>query len=338
MEENTSQVILYQSEDGEAHLQVRLEGETVWLTQVQLTELFGKAKSTISEHISRIFEEGELQEAATVRKFRTVQTEGEREVEREIYYYNLDVIISVGYRVRSQRGTQFRIWATQRLREYLVKGFTLDDNRLKEQGFTNRYFEELLARVRDIRTSEKNFYYKVREIFATSEDYDADSDISHEFFATVQNKFHWAIHHHTAAELIHARANATRPNMGLTNFPGNRVIKKDVTIAKNYLTTEELQALNLLVEQYLSFAESQALARKPMRMVDWMKKLHDILTINDRQVLLDAGRISKAAADKKAETEYQKWRHLEDRKSIEALKQLTEKAGKLNSAPKTKKP
>ncbi len=328
--ENKSEIILYQTDDGITKINVRLQDETVWLNLNQIGDLFQKAKSTISEHITNVFSEGELNEEATVRNYRTVQKEGNRDVERELAFYNLDVIISVGYRVKSQRGTQFRIWATQRLREYIVKGFVLDDQRLKEAGYSNPYFEELLERIRDIRTSEKNFYYKVREIYSTSVDYDPKGDLTQEFFATIQNKFHWAIHHHTAAELIVERANAKKLNMGLTAFKGEKVRKTDITVAKNYLSLDELKQLNLLVEQYLSFAESQALQRKVMHMKDWIKKLHDILIINEREILLDSGKVSHGKAEKIAGKEYEKYKKIQDKLSIENLKHLEEDVKKIS--------
>lgn len=324
--DNNSDLILYQSEDGITKIEVRLQNETVWLSQAQICELFQKAKSTISEHISNVFAEGELEENSVVRNFRTTASDGKT---YETAFYNLDVIISVGYRVKSHRGTQFRIWATNRLREYIVKGFTLDDQRLKETGYGNPYFEELLERIRDIRTSEKNFYYKVREIYTTSVDYDATSDLTQEFFATIQNKFHWAIHHHTAAELIAERVSAKKPNMGLTSFKGDKVRKTDITVAKNYLTIDELKQLNLLVEQYLTFAESQALQRKVMYMKDWIKKLHDILVINEREILLDSGKVSHNRAEKIAEKEYEKYKKIQDKLSIDNLKQLEEGVKKI---------
>ena len=325
--DNTSELILYQTEDGITKIEVRLQNETVWLTIEQMAELFQKSRSTINEHILNVYNEQELLETDTMRKigisdFSTKPTN----------LYNLDVIISVGYRVKSLRGTQFRIWATNRLREYIVKGFTLDDQRLKETGYSNPYFEELLERIRDIRTSEKNFYYKVREIYTTSVDYDTKSDLTQEFFATIQNKFHWAIHHHTAAELIAERVSAKKPNMGLTAFKGDKLRKTDITIAKNYLTLDELKQLNLLVEQYLSFAESQALQRKVMYMKDWIKKLHDILTINEREILLDAGRVSHRQAENKAEKEYEKFKKIQDKLSIDNLKQLEEGVKKIKRA------
>ncbi len=275
-----SELLLYQTEDGQTRVQVRLEDETVWLTQKQLGELFQKSVPTINEHIQNIYEEGELQSVPTIRNFRIVQTESGREVERDISFYNLDVIISVGYRVRSHRGTQFRIWATQRLREFIVKGFTLDDQRLKDGGWTDAYFDELLERVREIRTSERLFYKKVCEIYATSVDYDPNLPATQAFFATVQNKFHYAIHGHTAAEVIAERAKADQPNMGLSNWKSGRIRKSNVTVAKNYLEQEELHQLNLIVDQYLSFAELQVRQRKPMHMKDWIEKLHGFLQLN----------------------------------------------------------
>jgi hypothetical protein len=302
-----SELLLYQTEDGQTRVQVRLEGETVWLSQKQLAELFEKDVRTINEHIQNIYKEGELQTDPTIRNFRIVQMEGGREVERDIAFYNLDVVISVGYRVRSHRGTQFRIWATQRLREFIVKGFTLDDQRLKEGGRTDAYFDELLERVREIRTSERLFYKKVCEIYATSVDYDTRTKMSQDFFATVQNKFHHAIHGHTAAELIAERAKADRPNMGLNNWKGAKVRKADVTVAKNYLDEEELRQLNLIVDQYLSFAELQARQRKPMRMRDWIEKLHGFLQLNDRDLLAGAGRISHELAESLAHAQYERF-------------------------------
>ena len=248
--ETPSDILIYQSEDGQTRVDVRLIDETVWLTQKWMAELFQKNVRTISEHIKNIFEEGELQPEATIRKFRIVQNEGNRDVERLIDFYNLDVIISVGYRVRSHRGTQFRIWATQRLKEYLIKGFMMDDERLKNPGRFD-YFDELLERIRDIRASERRFYQKITDIYATSIDYDTNSEITRNFFASVQNKMHWAIHGHTAAELIAERADADKPNMGLTAWKGSVVRKGDVGVAKNYLTEQELSDLNLIVNQYL---------------------------------------------------------------------------------------
>ncbi len=333
--ENLSELIIYQTSDGNTKIEVRLQDETVWLSLNQLSELFQKAKSTISEHLKHIYEEGELQEISTVRKFRTVQQEGNRDIEREIEFYNLDVIISIGYRVKSHRGTQFRIWATQRLKEFIIKGFTLDDERLKSGNQIN-YFDELFERIRDIRSSEKIFYQKVKDIYMLSIDYDPRADLTKEFFATVQNKLHWAIHQHTAAELIVERANAERQNMGLTTWKKNKIRKTDVTIAKNYLTENELSQLNLLVEQYLAFAENQARQKKVMYMSDWIKKLNDILTINENEILEHAGKISRQLADDIAFAEYEKYNKrrqlFEDVKAFEELdneiKQLNEKKDK----------
>ena len=254
--EPQSQVLLYQASDGRTRLEVRLENETVWLSLNQLAELFQRDKSVISRHIKNVFDEGELTPQATVAKFATVQTEGGKQVARDIEFYNLDVIISVGYRVKSQRGTQFRIWATQRLREYIVKGFTLDDERLKRGGGGN-YFEELLARIRDIRSSEKVFWRKVLEIYATSIDYDSREEASQLFFATVQNKMHWAAHGHTAAEIVHCRADATQQNMGLTSWQGTKPTRAEAAIAKNYLGAEELEALNRIATPILNLPNSR---------------------------------------------------------------------------------
>ena len=319
--ENQSEIILYQTEDGEARIQVLLENESFWLTQAQIGELFQKSKSTISEHITNIFEEKELTEDSVVRKFRTTAADKKS---YDTTYYNLDVIISVGYRVKSLRGTQFRIWATQRLKEYIIKGFTLNDERLKETGYGNPYFEELLERIRDIRTSKKNFYYKVREIYAISVDYDPSSDTSAKFFANIQNKFHWAIHHHTAAELIAERVSAKKPNLGLTSFSGAKPRKKDIVVAKNYLNENDLRQLNLLVDQYLSFAESQAMQRKVMHMADWIQKLHEILTINDRPILTDFGKVTHGQMESITSTEYEKYIKNKDELSIQNLKSLEE--------------
>jgi hypothetical protein len=302
-----SEILLYQSPDRRTRIDVRLDGETVWLSQAQMAELFQTTKQNISQHVKKVFEEKELEPSATVKQYLTVQAEGGRDVQRAIDFYNLDVIISVGYRVRSHRGTQFRMWATQRLREYIIKGFTLDDERLKDGGVRNDYFDELIERVRAIRTSERNFYRKVTDIYSTAYDYDPNVQITHEFFATVQNKFHWAIHGHTAAELIAARADAMKPSMGLTNWRGDRIRKADVGVAKNYLTAEELSMLNLIVDQYLSFAELQARQRKPMYMRDWIRKLDDFLTLNEREILDHAGKISARLSEEKAWAEFEKY-------------------------------
>jgi hypothetical protein len=328
------EILLYQTEDGQSRVEVRLENETVWLTQAQMVELFQTTKQNISLHIRNVFQEGELKEGSTVKDYLTVQIEGNRQVEREIRYYNLDVIISVGYRVKSHRGTQFRIWATQQLKEFLIKGFVLNDERLKETGHTNHYFDELLERIRDIRSSEKIFYAKIKDIYATSIDYEPTSGQAQLFFASVQNKMHWAIHGQTAAEVIHNRANADTPNMGLTswkNSPMGKIRKTDVSVAKNYLLQDELTELNLIVDQYLSFAELQARNRKPMYMADWEKKLHDFLTLNEKQILLDAGRISHQLAVELAEKEFVKFnkKQIEDSDS-KAYKRIENELKKLD--------
>jgi hypothetical protein len=299
-----TEFLLYRTEDGKIRIETRMENETVWLTQAQMCELFDKNKRTISEHIRNIFSEGELQEERVVRKFRTTAADGKNYL---VAYYNLDVIISVGYRVKSHRGTQFRMWATQRLREYIIKGFTMDDERLKQAGGGN-YFDELLARIRDIRSSEKVFWRKVLDIYATSIDYDPNTDTSREFFATVQNKMHWATHGQTAAEVIYGRADSNKPNMGLTNWLGDGVRKSETAIAKNYLTEEELDVLNRIVTTYLEFAELQALNRNPMYMRDWIAKLDDFLKLTGRDILTNAGKISHEEALEKAYKEYEKYR------------------------------
>lgn len=298
--------LLYQTEDGRTKVEVRFDGETVWLSLGQMADLFQRDKSVISRHIKNVFDEGELSPGATVARYATVQREGERDVTREVEYYSLDVIISVGYRVKSHRGTQFRIWATQRLREYIVKGFTLDDERLRRAG-GGSYFDELLARIRDIRSSEKVFWKKVLEIYATSIDYDPRTEASQLFFATVQNKMHWAAHGQTAAEVIAARADASKPNMGLTSWASQVLRKSDVAIAKNYLGAVELEALNRIVNAYLEFAELQALTRKPMYMADWIAKLDDFLRLSERQVLQHAGKVSHEDAVARAELEYDRF-------------------------------
>ena len=302
-----NEFLLYQTEDRQTRIEVRLWNETVWLTQSQMTELFQTSKPNISMHIKNLFEEGELEREPTVKDFLTVQTEGSREVKRSLEHYNLDVIISVGYRVRSHRGTQFRIWATKRLREYIVKGFTLDDERLKEGATAENYFDELIKRIGDIRSSERNFYRKVQDIYTTSIDYDASAGVTKEFFATVQNKLHWAVAGRTAAEIVYQRADADKPHMGLTSWKGNVVRKADVSIAKNYLTEDEIEILNLLVSQYLDFAELQARSKKPMYMNNWVAKLNDFLKLNDREILQDAGSISAQMAEELANMEFEKF-------------------------------
>lgn len=301
------QFLLYRSEDGETRIECRFQAETIWLTQRQMADLFQTTKQNISLHLQNLLEEGELRSESTVKQYLTVQTEGNRKVSRQVDHYSLDAILAVGFRVRSARGTQFRIWANQRLRELLVKGFTMDDEKLKAAG-GGQYFEELLARIRDIRSSERVFWKKVLDIYATSIDYDGTSETSQMFFKTVQNKMHWAAHGHTAAEVVYMRADADRPNMGLTSQTGKRPRKSEVSIAKNYLGAEEIEALNRIVTAYLEFAELQALQRKPMAMMDWISKLDDFLKLSDREVLDHAGKISHEDAKEKAEAALEDYR------------------------------
>ncbi|MEA2056362.1 MAG: virulence RhuM family protein [Patescibacteria group bacterium] len=314
-----SEFLLYKTEDGQTKIEVRLLNETVWLSQKGMARLFQKSVSTINEHIKNIFEEGELEEKSTIRNFRIVQKEGGREVSREIEFYNLDVIISVGYRVKSHRGTQFRIWATKKLREYIIKGFTINDERLKNPDHPFDYFDELLERIQEIRTSEKRFYRKITDVYATSIDYDPTTEESINFFKTVQNKLHWAITGKTAAELIKARADKDKPHMGLTNWRGPKVRKADATIAKNYLKKEEIEALNNLVEQYLLYAEGQALKRESMYMKDWIKKLHAFLKFNEKEILKNAGKVSHKLAEEIAHQEYQEFKKKRQKKQDEKM-------------------
>ena len=302
-----SQILIYQSESGETKIEVRLQDETVWLTQRGMAELFQTSVPNINLHLGNIFDEGELDPGATVKDFLIVQKEGARKVSRTSKFYNLDAIISVGYRIKSKTATRFRQWATQRLREYIVKGFVLDDERLKNPDQPFDYFDELLRRIQDIRTSERRFYQKITDIYATSIDYDPTAEKSINFFKTVQNKMHWAVTGNTAAEIIFERANSTKKNMGLTTWSGEQPRKKDVVVAKNYLNEEELQSLNNLVEQYLVFAEGQALWRIPMTMQEWLDKLHGFLQLNERNILDHAGKISHELAKERAETEYEKY-------------------------------
>ena len=306
-----SEKIIYTASDGTTKLQVQLEDETVWLTQEQMAMLFGKAKSTINEHIKNIYAEGELEESQTLKKFGISEFQ-----QKAPNYYNLDVIISVGYRVKSIQGTKFRQWATKRIHEYIVKGFTMDDDRLKQEGARSRYFEELLQRIRDIRSSERNFYQKVTDIYATSIDYKNDDSITKEFFATVQNKMHYAIHGQTAAEMISQRVDADKPFLGLTSFRGKYITTRDISIAKNYLLANELKQLNLIVSMYLDFAELQATNGRLMKMNDWIQKLDDFLRISEKELLTNAGKVSHKKAVEKAKIEYEKYRKEEDKKYI----------------------
>jgi hypothetical protein len=299
------QFLIYQAEDGKLKLDVRFEDESVWLTQPLMADLFQTTQQNISQHIINIYDDEELKQQATHNKFLSVRLEGKREVKRQLDYYNLDMIISVGYRVKSSIATRFRIWATQQLTEYIRKGFVLDDERLKNPDLPFDYFEELERRIQDIRTSERRFYQKITDIYATSIDYDPTQNISIEFFKTVQNKMHWAITGQTAAEIIHSRVDAEKPDMGLTNYHGAKVRKQDVIIAKNYLEEDELIALNNLVEQYLIFAQGQAMRRIPMYMSDWIKKLDSFMTLNDRDILTHVGKISHDLAKQLAEEEYE---------------------------------
>lgn len=320
---NKGQIVIFNTDDNKVSVDVRFEDETVWLTIDDMSKLFDKSRSTINEHILNIYSEGELQENLSKRKigisdFSTKPTN----------YYNLDVIISVGYRVKSLRGTQFRQWATKRLNEYIRKGFTLDDERLKGNG--SRYFKELIQRVRDIRSSERNLYQQVTDIYATSIDYDPKSDLTKQFFATVQNKMHYAAHKHTAAEVIHERVDNEKPYVGMTNFKGNYPTKNDVKIAKNYLTEKELQILNLLVSQFLDFAELQALEEHAMTMQDWIDELDRQLLGNKRELLNDKGKVSHKQAIEKAEKEFEIYRQREMRELEsdfdKAIKQITQKS------------
>jgi len=307
MTENNTQIIIYQTESGDTKLEVRLENETVWLSQKLMAALFQTTVANINIHLKNIFEEGELIESATIKDFLIVRLEGKREVNRTIEYYNLDAIISVGYRIKSKVATRFRQWATQHIKEYIVKGFVMDDERLKNPNQQFDYFEELIRRIQDIRTSERRFYQKITDIYTTSVDYDPTLEMSVLFFQTVQNKMHWAITGQTAAEIISERANSKQPNMGLTNWKRNKPRKHDVVIAKNYLSEDELLALNNLAEQYLIFAEGQAIRKKTMHMKDWIEKLDGFLTLNDRQILTNAGKISHQLAVDMAEIEYEKF-------------------------------
>ena len=325
MKNQKAEILIYQSKDGSTKIDVKLENETIWLNQYQLAELFQTDRTSIVKHIKNIFETGELTEDATCAKIAQVQKEGNRNVTRDILYYNLDMIISVGYRIQSHVATHFRIWATQRLKEYIIKGFVMDDERLKDAR--NYYFDELLARIRDIRSSEKVFYRKVCDIYATSIDYEPNTELTQQFFATVQNKFHWAIHAHTAADLIMLRADATKPFMGLTNYPGSEIKKQDVIIAKNYLNEDELEQLNRIVNQYLEFAELQALQRKPMYMKDWVAKLNAFLTLNDRDILNHSGKTSHEGAEAFAFGEFEKYK-AEEAKRLEQAEDDLDKAMK----------
>lgn len=334
-----SEIIIYNSEDGLIKIQTRLEDETVWLTQVQIAELFGKARTTITDHISNVFKEGELEENMVCREFRHTTPHGAIEgktQEKSVKYYNLDLIISVGYRVKSQQGTRFRQWATARLKEYIVKGFTINDDLLKQAGGGN-YFEELLARIRDIRSSEKIFWRKVLDIYATSIDYDPKIETSIHFFKTVQNKMHWAAHGHTAAEIIYQRIDASKQNLGLTTLKGKKPTKQDIEIAKNYLSEEELNVLNRMVTAYLELAELQALNRKPMYMQDWIERLDDFIKLSGNDILENAGSISHDQALQKAYLEYEKYKEQTKNELSEVEKHFIETIDKTAKKLKAKK-
>ena len=317
--EGFSEILLYTTPNGKVKVEIYLQNETIWLTQQKIADLFGAERSVITKHLKNIYDENELSKEATCAKIAQVQTEGNRTVNRLIEFYNLDAIISVGYRVNSSQATAFRIWATERLKEYIIKGFTMDDERLKNPSniFGKDYFEEQLARIRDIRSSERRFYQKITDIYAQcSADYEKDSEVTKIFFATVQNKLHWAITQHTAAEIVVARADASKANMGLTvwkNAPAGKIRKEDVSIAKNYLDEKELDGLNRIVSMYLDYAENQAIKGVAMYMKDWVKKLDAFLQFNEAAILKDAGKISHQEAVTKAETEFEKYRVIQDR-------------------------
>ena len=318
-----SEILIYQNESGNIKVDVRFEDGSIWLSQAQICEVFGKAKSTISEHIKAIFEEEELNPISTVRNYRTVQKEGNREVERDIEYYNLDMIIAIGFRVRSSTGTKFRIWANDKLKEYITKGFVLNDERFKN-GNSMGYFDELQKRLRDIRISEKFFYQKIKDIYMTSIDYDPKDEKTIEFFKIVQNKLLWAVSSQTAAELVHNRVDMSKPLLGMSSYDkeSKNVTKKDVSIAKNYLNEEEIKLLGLLVEQYLAFAQTMEMQRTPMYMKDWIARLDAVISLNGRELLTHAGKISHEMAIAKSELEYQKFK--DEQKKIEKIESLKE--------------
>jgi len=336
-----SSIILYQTEDGRTRIECRFDRETLWLSQIQIAELFQTSVPNINLHLKAIYAEGELPEAATIKSYLIVRTEGARQVSRDVLHYNLAAILAVGYRVRSHRGTQFRQWATARLSEFLVKGFTMDDERLKNppgKGQTD-YFDELLERIRDIRSSERRFYQKVLDIYATSVDYTPNTKLSQQFFATVQNKMHWATHGHNAAEVIHQRADATQPLMGLrTTRPGKIIRREDVSVAKNYLDEGELQTLNRIVSLYIEFAELQAMGRKLMTMRNWVEKLDEFLRISGRELLDHAGHVSTEAARAKAEYEYDRYRALIDAQPRPIDADFEQAAKSLQKLPRPRKP
>lgn len=318
-----SEILIYQNESGNIKVDVMFEDGSIWLSQAQICEVFGKAKSTISEHIKAIFEEEELNPISTVRNYRTVQKEGNREVERDIEYYNLDMIIAIGFRVRSSTGTKFRIWANDKLKEYITKGFVLNDERFKN-GNSMGYFDELQKRLRDIRISEKFFYQKIKDIYMTSIDYDPKDEKTIEFFKIVQNKLLWAVSSQTAAELVHNRVDMSKPLLGMSSYDkeNKNLTKKDVSIAKNYLNEEEIKLLGLLVEQYLAFAQTMAMQQTPMYMKDWIARLDAVISLNGRELLTHAGKISHEMAIAKSGLEYKKFK--DEQKKIEKIQSLKE--------------
>ena len=339
LEKNKGQFLVYQADDGTLNLDVRLKDDTLWMTQADMAQLFQCSTDNISLHLKNIYADGELEQMATTEESSVVRQEGKRSIQRNLVYYNLDMIISIGYRVKSHIATRFRIWATERLKEYLVKGFTIDDERLKEPQ-NDRYFEELLLRIRDIRSSEKVFWRKILDIYATSTDYTPQSENTQLFFRQVQNKMHWAAHGHTAAEIIYNRADADQENMGITNYAGNKLLKRDVEIAKNYLNRNELNVMNRIVTAYLEVAELQAINQIPMTMQDWIERLHQFLTMTGRELLTSAGSISHDKALKKARGEYEKFRlkQLEEptkveKHFIEAEKELKKIESKNKNKP-----
>jgi hypothetical protein len=325
------QIVIYQSLGDEQKIHVRIEDETVWLTQKLIADLFNVSIPTVNEHLKNIFETNELDKNSVIRKFLITATDGKN---YQAKHYNLETILAVGYRVQSEQGIQFRKWATERLREYLIKGFTLDDERLKQGGGRARYFQELLQRVRDIRSSERMFYQKVTDIYTTSIDYKIDAELTQKFFATVQNKMHYAVHGYTAAEIIAERADSKKPLMGLTSFKSNYITASDITIAKNYLTESEINQLNLIVSLYIDFAELQAANGRLMKMKDWISKLDEFLTISEKKLLHSAGKVSANQAEKKAIEEYEKYRMVQDKNYVSDFDREVKKL--LESKKKTK--
>jgi len=321
-ENKKPQIAIYQVIGDEQKIRVRIEDENVFLTQKLIAELFDVSVPTVNEHLKNIFESGELDENSVIRNFRITATDSK---DYETKHYNLDTILAVGYRVRSEQGTQFRKWATERLGEYLIKGFTLDDERLKQGGGRARYFQELLQRVRDIRSSERVFYQKVTDIYATSIDYKIDAELTQKFFATVQNKRHYAVHGYTAAEIIARRADSKKPLMGLTSFKSDYITASDIVIAKNYLAESEINQLNLIVSLYIDFAELQATSGRLMKMQDWTRKLDEFLTISEKKLLHSAGKVSAKQAEKKALVEYEEYKKVQDKNYISDFDRLAEK-------------